>query len=93
MTELSATEWIVYGFTLTGYILGFVVIGNFLMFLGFGMVGSIEAIGAVGSSGWTGAFTGLALMMLGWLLMVAAFAGALYKITVDGVSRGMQAHV
>lgn len=92
MTELSSVEWIVYGFTITGYLLGFFVVGGVLMFFGFGMIESAGA-GSLGSPDMGSLFIGFAVAVGGWLLTVAAFAGALYKIIVDGVSRGMDAHV
>lgn len=89
MSKLPATEWIMYGFAITGYLLAFTVGGVVLMYFGLAMIMSTSA-NPVGSSPEVGIFLGLALLMAGWLLNIAALAGALYKVIVDGVARGIE---
>jgi hypothetical protein len=90
MSELPAREWIVYGLELVGYLLAFVVVGSLLSV--FGLIMFLSAMESGGQSALPDLFIGMTLAILGFLAIIGGFAGASYKIIVDGLSRALEAH-
>jgi hypothetical protein len=87
VTAVNVFDGIKYGFRLMGYILGVLVVGGIIMFVGVGIMS--QADGGMYSEPNTGSLLlGGLLLLFGGATIYAGFMGTAYKVIADGVQKG-----
>ena len=71
-----------------GYYLGVIILGQFGLGAGVGLIGSGLDVGYRADPSWGTVAIGSAIALAGALTVLAGFFGGIYKLIVDGIARG-----
>jgi len=91
VNRVSAIEGIVYGYRMMAYYLGVIVLGQVALAGGAWLLGTGFDTGFSQAPNWGLIGTGVIVLLVGLLTVLAGGFGAGYKLIADGVARGRYA--